>query len=97
MKIGNCDTLYEDIGSFGIYVKTQEDYDNLMILLEKDGYEWIDKLKPTEFNLWRIEEDHTVIQISKGKKINWSDFYYCVETSRAIIPARYFLENAEDW
>lgn len=56
------------------HTPTQEVYDALMENLEKQGYQWSNRWKPTEVNAWRMhktgtcinaDEEHRVIQYDK--------------------------------
>ncbi|ECB9434573.1 DUF3310 domain-containing protein [Listeria monocytogenes] len=43
------------------HTETQEDYDALMVELEKEGCLWVAKEKPTEYNCWDIFKKNTVV------------------------------------
>lgn len=43
------------------HVETQEDYDDLMVKLEKQGYRWLSGYKPTVKNCWFENQEETVI------------------------------------
>lgn len=45
------------------HTETQEEYNALMAYVEKKGYEWNTKEKPTEYNCWNIFKKETVIVI----------------------------------
>lgn len=45
------------------HVETQEDYNALMMYVEKKGYRWNEKEGPTEYNCWNIFKKDTVIVI----------------------------------
>lgn len=47
------------------HVETQEDYDDLMIELEKQGYLWISGDKPTAKNCWLECQEETVICLNE--------------------------------
>ena len=48
--------------------RTQEDYNSLMVELEKQGFIWDSGHKPTHFKYWGEDKENTCIKIS-GKKI----------------------------
>ena len=50
--------------------RTQEDYNSLMIELEKQGYKWLSGHKPTSKNYWSEDKEDTCIVIS-GKNITF--------------------------
>ena len=43
--------------------KTQEDYNSLMVELEKQGLEWFGKYKPTSQDYWSKNKENTCILI----------------------------------
>lgn len=45
------------------HVETQEDYNALMMYMEKKGYRWNEREEPTEYNCWNIFKKDTVIVI----------------------------------
>jgi len=50
------------------HVETQEDYDHLMIELEKQGYEWINGDRPTsKSKYWGQREEDTIIFLNDWK------------------------------
>ena len=52
------------------HTATQEDYNSLMVELEKQGYKWRSGYKPTSKNYWEQEKENTCITIS-GKDITF--------------------------
>lgn len=48
------------------HVKTQTDYDALMVELEKDGYKWEASGIPTESNLWTRFKNETCIRVNSN-------------------------------
>lgn len=73
---------------FKIYhTETQEDYDDLMIKLEKEGCMWASGDKPTSKDYWNDNEEDTVIylneieedEISRGVLGNAKKCYYSKE------------------
>ena len=51
--------------------RTQEDYNSLMLELEKQGYKWLSGRKPTDFRYWEQNKENTCIKIS-GKFITFN-------------------------
>ena len=49
------------------HVKTQEDYDALMIKLEAEGCKWSDGMNPTELNEWEEFQENTYVNEKNGK------------------------------
>ncbi len=47
------------------HVETQEDYDDLMIKLEQEGYKWEDGDRPTSHNFWGWFKRKTIIVINE--------------------------------
>lgn len=45
------------------HVKTQEDYDALMVELERDGYRWGSGPKPTSYDNWFHHREKTVVSL----------------------------------
>lgn len=45
------------------HVKTQEDYDELMVELEAKGVLWNDGKMPTYGNCWKVREERTAIRL----------------------------------
>lgn len=56
-------------------VETQEDYDNLMVELDKLGVVWQDGKRPTTFNRWGTFKEKTVIRVCNNK-ISYNDIYF---------------------
>lgn len=48
------------------HVETQEDYDDLMVELEKQGYKWISGNKPTSEECWDERKRETIIYLNEG-------------------------------
>jgi len=48
------------------HVETQEDYDDLMIELEKQGYVWFSGSYPTSVNYWISSREETVIYLNEN-------------------------------
>lgn len=82
-----------EIKDFIINVKTQEEYNKLIQLLENNDYEWRDDGKPTKYNYFN--SDDTCIRLQEEKKvITYGDYidYFSTE-SYAIISFDYFMRN----
>ncbi|EPA8116156.1 DUF1642 domain-containing protein [Enterococcus faecalis] len=58
------------------HVKTQEDYNDLMKVLEEKGYQWSFGIKPTRSNVWVDYEEKTVIFVSGSKKLAYGNIKY---------------------
>lgn len=57
---------------FKIYhVETQEDYDDLMVKLENEGYKWFSGKKPTDKNSWVGEETVIYLDYCGNYKISY--------------------------
>ena len=52
------------------HTETQQDYNSLMVELEKQGYKWLSGYKPTSKNYWNEDKENTCITIS-GKDITF--------------------------
>ena len=50
--------------------RTQEDYNSLMVELEKQEYKWLSRVKPTSRDYWSEEKENTCVAIS-GKDITF--------------------------
>lgn len=62
------------------HVKTQADYDALMIELEKDGCYWgSSKRPPTEINTWIVNNESTVIFLKNNLKLTYGNISYSKE------------------
>lgn len=59
------------------HTETQEDYNALMAHVEKKGYEWNTKEKPTEYNCWNIFKKETVIVIEYDINLGFASKEYC--------------------
>lgn len=59
------------------HVETQEEYNALMAYVEKKGYEWNTKEKPTEYNCWNIFKKETVIVIEYDINLGFASKEYC--------------------
>ena len=58
------------------HVKTQADYDALMIKLEEKGRKWICGNEPTFFKFWKTYKEGTCIIISdKGVTFGYIEYY----------------------
>ena len=60
------------------HTATQEDYDALMIELEKQGFIWDSGHNPTHFKYWSKNKENTCIAIS-GKKITFGSIEWYKE------------------
>ena len=58
------------------HVKTQADYDALMIKLEENGRKWIGGNEPTFFKFWKTYKENTCIGIS-DKGVTFSNIEHC--------------------
>ncbi|MDT2842636.1 DUF1642 domain-containing protein [Vagococcus lutrae] len=56
--------MNEDIKIY--HVETQEDYDDLMVKLEEQGYKWISGNKPTSEECWDERKRETIIYLNEG-------------------------------
>ncbi len=52
------------------HVETQENYDALMVELEKEGYTWLHNMAPTKFNAWTSFLEDTVIKKQRMENLN---------------------------
>lgn len=59
------------------HTETQEEYNALMAYVEKKGYEWNTKEKPTEYNCWNIFKNETVIVIEYDINLCFASKEYC--------------------
>ena len=58
--------------------RTQSDYDALMTELEEQGFNWINRKKPTHYRYWKQNKENTCIEIT-GKKIIYGSLDYYKE------------------
>ena len=75
------------------HVKTQADYDALMIELEKVGCYWgSSKRQPTEINTWFVNDESTVIFLKNNFELTYGNISYSKErysnTALTIYKAR---------
>lgn len=68
------------------HVETQEDYDALMVELEKEGYTWLHNMVPTKFNAWTSFLEDTIIKKTENGKLKYADrnYYLCNEPDTPI-------------
>ncbi|EAD2769284.1 DUF3310 domain-containing protein [Listeria monocytogenes] len=68
------------------HVETQEDYDALMVELEKEGYTWLHNMVPTKFNAWTSFLENTIIKKTENGKLKYADrnYYLCNEPDTPI-------------
>ncbi|EAG7450108.1 DUF3310 domain-containing protein [Listeria monocytogenes] len=68
------------------HVETQEDYDALMVELEKEGYTWLHNMVPTKFNAWTSFLEDTIIKKTENGKLKYADrnYYLCNEPDTII-------------
>ncbi|HAC3888311.1 TPA_asm: DUF3310 domain-containing protein [Listeria monocytogenes] len=68
------------------HVETQEDYDALMVELEKEGYTWLHNMVPTKFNAWTSFLEDTIIKKTENGKLKYVDrnYYLCNEPDTPI-------------
>lgn len=59
------------------HTETQEEFDAVMVYVEKKGYEWNTKEKPTEYNCWNIFKKETVIVIEYDINLGFASKEYC--------------------
>ncbi|KGL46230.1 hypothetical protein EP56_02170 [Listeriaceae bacterium FSL A5-0209] len=58
------------------HTETQEDYDALMVKLEKEGVTWANSgSKPTAFNMWNVHGDKTCVK-KEGNEITYANCIY---------------------
>ena len=63
------------------HTETEEDYNSLMVELEKQGFRWYSGHNPTHLKYWSDWKEDTCIEIS-GKKITFNSiatFFVCLE------------------
>lgn len=60
------------------HTRTQEDYNSLMVELEKQGFIWDSGHNPTRFKYWSKNKENTCIAIS-GKKITFGSIEWYKE------------------
>ncbi|HCW3285190.1 TPA: DUF3310 domain-containing protein [Listeria monocytogenes] len=58
------------------HTETQEDYDTLMVELEKEGCMWASETKPTNENNWIDFKRDTVIERSTQNRLTYAHKYY---------------------
>ena len=58
--------------------RTQEDYNYLMVDLEKQGFIWDSGHNPTHFKYWSEDKEDTCVAIS-GKKITFGSIEWYIE------------------
>ena len=62
------------------HTATQEDYNALMIELEKDGCYWgSTKKPPTEINVWFVNNESTVIFLKNNLELTYNNIFYSKE------------------
>ncbi|ECR3484364.1 DUF3310 domain-containing protein [Listeria innocua] len=68
------------------HVETQEDYNALMVELEKEGYTWLHNMVPTKFNAWTSFLEDTIIKKTENGKLKYVDrnYYLCNEPDTPI-------------
>ncbi|HFZ4625003.1 TPA: DUF1642 domain-containing protein [Enterococcus faecalis] len=67
------------------HVKTQEAYDSLMTILETLGYRWTTSDGPTEFDVFVMHKEATVIEVDgKKKKLKYMDTHTFKQLNGAI-------------
>lgn len=54
------------------HVKTQADYDALMVELEKEGCRWLSGALPKKHNHWDRYEEETCVEVYPSKNLNYS-------------------------
>ncbi|MCP7949414.1 DUF3310 domain-containing protein [Listeria monocytogenes] len=59
------------------HVETQEDYNALMMYMEKKGYRWNEREEPTEYNCWNIFKKDTVMIIEYDIYLGEASKEYC--------------------
>lgn len=50
------------------HTETQEDYDDLMIKLENEGYKWLDGEKSTSKNYWGLFKSETIVNLNENRE-----------------------------
>ena len=71
--------------------RTQEDYNSLMVELEKQGYKWLSRDKPTSRDYWIEDKEDTCIAIS-GKDITFDS----IEWYKKVYPDISIIEYRAD-
>ncbi|MGH2322840.1 hypothetical protein, partial [Enterococcus faecalis] len=59
------------------HTETQEDYNALMIELEKEGYKWNEVEKATENNAWDVFKNNTVVIKECDADLGFASKGYC--------------------
>lgn len=57
------------------HVKTKEDYDALMVEMERDGYKWRSGSKPTSYDKWFHHREQTVVSLDGAIGYASLEFY----------------------
>ncbi len=77
------------------HTETQEEYNALMAYVEKKGYEWNTKEKPTEYNCWNIFKKETVIVIEYDINLGFASKEYCERVYPDIPIEKYKVKQDE--
>ncbi|EAD9211767.1 DUF3310 domain-containing protein [Listeria monocytogenes] len=81
------------------HVETQEDYDALMVELEKEGYTWLHNMVPTKFNAWTSFLEDTIIKKTENGKLKYADrnYYLCNEPDTPIEKYKAKQDEVAKW
>lgn len=55
------------------HVKTQADYDALMIELAKEGYKWMGGSSLMKYNHWKSYKEETCVDVHANKSVSFAD------------------------
>lgn len=58
------------------HVKTQADYDALMVELEAEGYKWLGGECPTQNNVWVYHEEETCVEVKEDETLQHGNKSY---------------------
>lgn len=82
--------------NIAINTKTQNEYDELMRFLDKNGFKWSAGEKTTAFNCWHNYQEQTNIVMGKEKTITYLDINFCKKRNYKIISYQKFMKKENE-
>lgn len=76
-----------------VNTKTQKEYDELMEILDKDGYSWVMGEKTTDHNFWSEHKNKTCIDVNDKDWVSYSNYQYFEEKNYKILTLKEFKER----
>lgn len=82
--------------NIAINTKTQEEYDELMKFLDKNGFEWLSGAKIAQKNYWQVYQNQTCINFETQNELCYANAEYYQKGSYEIISYQEFMKKENE-